>query len=196
MKFEFVAGNLALEFANTVHDHGSFDPQDDLKTYDDLMSWSRQVGLLGHWKRGELQRLKPARAKLEFERTMELREAVYAIFFSRERGRRVPGEALQRLNWHLNQVMTRASLQSEGKDFALTWGGSGNPLQFVQGEITRSAVSLLTSDRLNRVRQCAGESCTWLFFDTSRNGRRRWCDMQACGNRAKVRRFRRRRPSD
>jgi predicted RNA-binding Zn ribbon-like protein len=195
MKFEFVAGNLALDFANTVHDHGSFDPEDDLQTYDDLMDWSRQAGLLREWKR-ELRRLKPARAKLEFERTMKLREAVYAIFFNRARGRRVPREALQRLNWHLNQVMIRASLQSEGKHFALTWGGSGNPLEFVQGEITRSAVSLLTSDRLNRVRQCAGESCTWLFLDTSRNGLRRWCDMQACGNRAKVRRFRRRKAAD
>lgn len=196
MKFEFVASNLALDFANTVHDHGSSDPQDDLQTYEDLMDWSRQAGLLRERTGRELQRKKPAQAKLEFERTMKLREAVYAIFFSRARGQRVPREALQRLNWHLKQVMTQASLQSEGKHFALAWEGSGSPLQRVRREITRSAVSLLTSDRLNRVRQCAGESCTWLFLDTSRNGLRRWCDMRACGNRAKVRRFRQRKAAD
>ena len=122
---------------------------------------------------------------------MKLREAVYAIFFNRTRGQRVPREALRRLNWHLKQVMTGATLQSAGKQFALAWEAAV-PLQRVRGEITRSAVSLLTSDRLSRVRQCSGESCTWLFLDTSRNGLRRWCDMQACGNRAKVRRFRQR----
>jgi predicted RNA-binding Zn ribbon-like protein len=42
------------------------------------------------------------------------------------------------------------------------------------------------------VRQCGGESCGWLFLDTSRNRSRQWCDMRDCGNLAKVRRFRER----
>jgi len=37
-----------------------------------------------------------------------------------------------------------------------------------------------------RVRRCAGPACVLLFHDTSRSGRRRWCDMASCGNRAKV----------
>jgi len=196
MRFEFVAGNLALDFANTVHDHGSSDPQDDLQTYEDLMDWGRQAGLLRGRKGRELRRKSPAQAKLEFERTMKLREAVYAIFFNRARRQRVPHEALQKVNWYLRQVMTQARLHSEGKHFALAWEGRDSPLRRVQGEITCSAVRLLTSDRLGRVRQCAGESCSWLFLDTSRNGLRRWCDMQACGNRAKVRRFRQRKAAD
>jgi predicted RNA-binding Zn ribbon-like protein len=195
MKFEFVAGNLALDFANTVHDHGSSDPQDDLRTYEDLMDWIRQAGLLREWRGRELHRKKPAQEKLEFERARKLREAVYAIFFNRTRGQRVPREALQGLNWHLKQAMTQATLQREGKQFALAWE-AGVPLERVRGEVTRAAVSLLTSDRLSRVRQCSGKNCTWLFLDTSRNGLRRWCDMQACGNRAKVRRFRQRNAAD
>jgi predicted RNA-binding Zn ribbon-like protein len=195
MKFEFVAGNLALDFANTVHHHSSSDPQDDLQTYEDLMDWIRQAGLHRGRRGRELKRRKPAQEKLELERTMKLREAVYAIFSNRTRGQRVPHEALQRLNWHFKQAMTGTTLQSEGEQFALAWE-AGVPLERVRGEITRSAVSLLTSDRLDRVRQCGGERCTWLFLDTSRNGLRRWCDMQACGNRAKVRRFRQRNAAD
>jgi predicted RNA-binding Zn ribbon-like protein len=99
---------------------------------------------------------------------------------------------LRRLNSYLREHMAEPDLRSAGRKFELKWGASGSPLQRVWGEITRSAVSLLTSDRLDRVRQCAGDRCTWLFLDTSRNGLRRWCDMQACGNRAKVRRFRQR----
>jgi predicted RNA-binding Zn ribbon-like protein len=38
------------------------------------------------------------------------------------------------------------------------------------------------------VRECSGDTCGWLFVDTSRNHSRRWCDMEDCGNRAKARR--------
>ncbi len=54
--------------------------------------------------------------------------------------------------------------------------------------IADAAAALLTSPRLALVRQCSGEECTWLFVDTSKNHRRRWCDMRDCGNRAKARR--------
>lgn len=196
MKFEFVAGNLALDFANSVHDHGSPDPQDDLNTYGALMDWGCQAGLLSEQEFRELQRRKPTQAKLEFRRALELREVIYAIFVTSARGKRVSPEVLQRLSLHVGEAMAEASLQSVGKRFELTWDGSSSPLRRVMGEITRSAVSLLTSDRLKRVRQCDGERCSWLFLDTSRNGLRRWCDMQACGNRAKVRRFRQRKAAD
>lgn len=48
------------------------------------------------------------------------------------------------------------------------------------------------------VRACENPLCRFVFLDRSRNRSRRWCDMAACGNRAKLRRFRRRqtRPSD
>jgi predicted RNA-binding Zn ribbon-like protein len=51
-----------------------------------------------------------------------------------------------------------------------------------------SAGDLLAGPRLDRVRRCANPECGWLFFDDSRAGKRRWCSMQACGNRAKARR--------
>jgi predicted RNA-binding Zn ribbon-like protein len=192
MTFHFIAGNLALDFANTVHRHGFSDPQDDLKTSRDLMGWSRQAGLLGDRGRRQVERRKSTQEKADFERAQELRYSLYGIFSSIARGKSVHPEALQGFNIHLREVMAEASLQSVGKRFALTWDARGTALRRVREEITRSAVTLLTSGRLHRVRQCAGESCTWLFLDTSRNGLRRWCDMKACGNRNKVQRFRKR----
>ena len=40
------------------------------------------------------------------------------------------------------------------------------------------------------IRVCASDTCEWVFYDTSRTGRRRWCDMATCGNRAKAARHR------
>ena len=42
---------------------------------------------------------------------------------------------------------------------------------------------------MDRLRMCQGTNCSWLFIDTSKAGRRRWCDMAVCGNTAKARRF-------
>jgi predicted RNA-binding Zn ribbon-like protein len=54
--------------------------------------------------------------------------------------------------------------------------------------VARSAAVLLVSEQLSRVRICDADTCRWLFLDTSKSGRRRWCDMKVCGNRAKARR--------
>ena len=51
-----------------------------------------------------------------------------------------------------------------------------------------SAADLIVAARGNEIRQCANDACRWLFLDGSRNASRRWCDMSACGNRAKARR--------
>ncbi len=58
------------------------------------------------------------------------------------------------------------------------------------GRLAEVAADLLAQDRPDRTRICAGEGCTFWFRDQSKNGRRRWCDMSICGNRAKARAFR------
>ncbi len=44
-----------------------------------------------------------------------------------------------------------------------------------------------------RLKLCAATDCRWAFYDTSRNGRGRWCSMEVCGNRHKTRTYRERR---
>lgn len=50
-----------------------------------------------------------------------------------------------------------------------------------------AAHNLLELDR-DRIRACAGHDCVLHFYDTSRTGKRQWCSMAGCGNRAKARR--------
>jgi predicted RNA-binding Zn ribbon-like protein len=53
--------------------------------------------------------------------------------------------------------------------------------------MAREAVGLFASDSLDRIRECAADDCGLVFYDESRSNNRRWCSMQRCGNRAKVR---------
>ena len=188
MNYEFVGGNLALDFANTVHSRGSVDPGDDLKTREDLAKWAAQARLLGEREASQVQ--KALDDGLRFKRGLALRELLYEIFSRVAQGKRPRREALDSFAGLYRNAARHAELQPEATHYRLTWSTT-DPLERVLQEIIRSGVNLLTSEALTRVRQCSGEACSWLFVDSSRNGRRRWCEMQACGNRAKVRRFRR-----
>ena len=179
--FQFVAGNLALDFANTVHNTGGSNPQDDLKTPSDLRVWAHAAGLLQQdtWRS----------SAAELASFKELRDAVYRLF-SDTQGCTVKPD-LERFNAHVRLTMAQAQMQAGNDGYRLV-SSSTKPAERLRFAIVQAAVELLLSGQLGRIRQCAGEKCTWLFLDTSRNGARRWCEMRACGNRAKVRQFRKR----
>ncbi|MEV7023974.1 CGNR zinc finger domain-containing protein [Kitasatospora sp. NPDC093558] len=59
--------------------------------------------------------------------------------------------------------------------------------------VARDAIALLTGPYADRIRECGAHNCYLIFVDTSRPGRRRWCSMERCGNRNKVRALRARR---
>lgn len=54
-------------------------------------------------------------------------------------------------------------------------------------EVAREAVALFSPEGRDRIRECAADDCSIVFYDESRSNNRRWCSMQRCGNRAKVR---------
>jgi len=71
---------------------------------------------------------------------------------------------------------------------------AGGTLEVARGgtllhSIATSACALLADPRETaRLKQCPATDCGWLFIDESRTGRRKWCSMETCGNRAKAKR--------
>jgi predicted RNA-binding Zn ribbon-like protein len=61
-----------------------------------------------------------------------------------------------------------------------------DPLEKIFCVVVSSTAKLLLSNQPERVKQCM--ECGWLFYDSTRNLSRRWCDMRLCGNKAKARR--------
>ena len=113
----------------------------------------------------------------------ELREAIWAGAWALATGAEVSlADAAV-----INQVATGAVPVPEiGPDLARTWR---RPV--LAGQLTaliaRDAVATLTPPTSSRVRMCAADNCGLVYLDTSRPGSRRWCSMERCGNRAKVR---------
>ncbi len=94
----------------------------------------------------------------------------------------------------LDQVLSRAAaargLVPTVRGYGWGWRRDPGPVVRRLFPAAWSAAQLLAGDLRHRLKCCDG--CGRLFVDASRNRSRRWCDMRECGNRAKVRKFRRR----
>ena len=77
-----------------------------------------------------------------------------------------------------------------------SWRDAINRLDSIMWPVVRSAAELLVSDEAGRIRECSGPECGWMYVDRSRNGLRRWCEMESCGTREKSRRRARRRTTE
>ena len=66
----------------------------------------------------------------------------------------------------------------------------GDPIDDALANLTEPIVREIAGGRPERLRACADDTCRWVFYDDSRTGRRRWCDMSSCGNKAKAARHR------
>lgn len=181
-----LGGRPCLDFANTVDPRHGQDRRELLNNYIDLLSWSRAAigmsdelaGRLATASRGD-----QAAAASVLERGFRLREAIYRLFAG-------PGAGdadLATLNEELSEAMEHARVVRAGPGFAWIWPDTDD-LARPLWPVARSAAKLLTSPELERVGECLGGNCGWLFLDTSRNRRRTWCSMEGCGNRAKARR--------
>jgi predicted RNA-binding Zn ribbon-like protein len=186
-----VGGRLCLDFANTVGSHGDEHPNERLVSYEDLLCWSRRAGIVDDREYAQFEQVaaaQPAEAAHIFEQAFNLRETIYHIFSAVAGGRQAAPTDLEQLNTVLHGVMAHAELVQTAEGFSWGWVSDDTALDRIIWPIARSAADLLTSGDLGRVRECSGETCGWLFVDTSRNRSRRWCDMEDCGNRAKARR--------
>ena len=195
-EFQLVAANLGLDFINTLDDRGDPEREQELLTsYADLLAFLRQSralpgNVLGHLARRS-PNASPAAEKI-LERAREVREALYRIFAAILEKHNPPAGDLDEISGEWRRVSRHFHLRRGPTGFEWQWvaddenEAAGDRLLW---PILRSAVDLMTSSDLDRVRSCESETCQWLFLDTSRNHSRRWCDMKVCGNRSKVRRF-------
>lgn len=190
--FDMDAGALCLDFANTVEWHASDHPTDKLADFAGLLAWAETAEILPAEQAKRLQqsaRNQPEIAQATFDRAIRLRETIYRLFAGYSRQGDFNTQDLAFLNEALSESLSHLQITAAPAGFAWTWADNADDFERILWPIARSAAELLVSDKLDRVRRCADDrGCGYLFLDTSRNGSRRWCSMESCGNRAKARR--------
>ena len=185
---------MCLDFTNTVGGKRGATTREYLNSYADFVSWCRQADLLDESRADALLRSAarhPDECAAALERAIALREAIYRIFAALASDESPQAADLEHLNAELSAHLGRLQVVSSKKGFNWTWADANAALDQPLGPIARSAADLLTSPHLlEQVRLCEGDTCGWLFVDSTKNHSRRWCVMSECGNVAKVRRFR------
>jgi predicted RNA-binding Zn ribbon-like protein len=118
-----------------------------------------------------------------------LREALYAVFSAALRKRAPPDQPFELINQRLGLALSHARIKRAAQEYEWSWE-SPEMLDAPLWPVVHDAGELLVSDSVERMQECASDSCGWLFLDLTKNRSRRWCAMSGCGNRHKVRRFR------
>jgi predicted RNA-binding Zn ribbon-like protein len=174
-----------LDFVNTVSGRPVF-TRDDLAVVDDLYDWANEAGL-----HPDEHVQHDARAAPQFESAIVLRESLYGVFGPIAQGDTPRPPALALLTRRAGQAMRVSNWERVDAGYRPHW--QPDSIDGICDHLADAAVQLLRSPATGRVGACAG--CGWLFLDTSRAHARRWCSMNACGVRDKMRRYHQRQAS-
>jgi predicted RNA-binding Zn ribbon-like protein len=190
--FEFTGGNPCLDFADTVDDRISDHPRELLTDYGRLLQWGEEAGVITARTAERLRHLTseaPGNALTTLRTSIQLRDTIYDIFSAVAQRRAIPSTALAILNKAVRQAARHTQLVNANRRFTREWIEPESNLDSMLWPVSRAAAELLIGEEIGYVRQCASETCSWLFLDKTKNHRRRWCDMKSCGNRDKARRY-------
>ena len=197
LPFKYVGGDPAIDLVNTVDwtPRGLVDER--LTDYDRLTRWADGAGVITSRLAAQLRTLAaehPRVAERAHRDVLDLRWQLRQLFEAVTQGETLAGlPALGQLNETLADAQSRLELAVPSRaargESALRWSWreADERLDAILWPVGRAAAELLVSDEASRIRECGGEDCGWMYVDRSRNGLRRWCQMEVCGTREKSR---------
>jgi predicted RNA-binding Zn ribbon-like protein len=181
----FIGGHPALDLANAVFNRRVPERDNELlKSARDVGNWLTASGLAGAHEAAAVAGIADASF---VERIHAVREASAQIFGSLAAEETPATEALGLLYLSAASGLADGAVGLDGTrpDLTLTQWWDPDAVVAALAMLTIEAFFTLPRERLRSCPRCA-----WLFLDTSRGGRRRWCSMRICGNREKVARYR------
>src|SRR4051812_1548474 len=189
--FAFVGERLWLDFVNSEFSSRNTDA---LYDFESLVQWLEAASLLDGERAGGIRRRaiqQPAGATASLIDARRVRASLRAMAERGQASDRIRMDALSEINRVLGRSAgtRRVDLRNDGS-FGRSFVPVGDAFAGLVIPIVESAADALIAGELSRVRRCADARCSRVFFDTTKNGRRRWCDMATCGNRAKAARHR------
>lgn len=184
---QFDGGTLCLDFVNTVHDRKKKPVPDYLHHIIDLVAWAGKIGLVDKKSETLLNRSIPGNLKKSdqfFTYALSLRELLYDMFFTISQGNATRNADLEKFNAYIADHFSFINLKAKQGEYRAGWNLPNDSLQRITAPVVKDAYELLLGNRLDRVKECS--NCGWLFLDTTKNGKRRWCSMKSCGSNIKA----------
>jgi len=180
-----------FDFLNTDDTENGF-PLDHLPTLDAALSWFVDRGVIhkeGADRTRAIDAGDDAASERDLARIQAVRSALREVSLSFTEHAAPSPAALDTINkaLHARQVI---ELVPGPDGVHVDHRHVGDPIDDALARLADPLVAELTSGHPERIKACASDTCDWIFYDSSRTSRRRWCDMATCGNRAKAARHR------
>ncbi len=185
--FYVVGGRTAIDFVNSAQRYGQ--EGEGLATLEDLMTFLKAQELLHEDEASAFHMYifqNPDRCQQVMDRLYDLRTRFAANLKQAAEGWPMDPIFVADLNDLMATYKTKIELlpSDDGYELKNTLVEEG-PEQLLY-PILKDVAEFLASDQVEKTRICASDTCELFFVNQSRNGRRRWCSMSTCGNRAKV----------
>lgn len=181
-----IGERLFVDLANSLYDGGGTLP-DPMATWDGALAFFAMSEGLGP-EQADL--LLPVRNACSEKRLLEELNGIRALVFdltdNLSRGRLLTHPQVDQVNTLLSELDGGQRLSKHGDHYALVAEIAHPSPRQLFGLIGQSLARFLAEDDPKRLKKCANDACPLYFYDTSKNGRRRWCRMDLCGNRAKA----------
>ena len=177
-----------FDFLNTIELENGF-LEDHFTSFDDAADWLLEHGIV-HSSRVAAARPTDALAAGDaLARIRSVRAALREVSDAVVHGRPADPAALAEVNRAL-QARERVELVQSDDGLSVGHSHVGDPVDDALARLATPLVDEIRAGNADRVRICDNDTCRWMFYDESRAGRRRWCDMSSCGNKAKAARHR------
>ena len=196
-KFYRIGNNLSLDFINTlVAENGA--PKDLLEDFNDFAAWAIAENLLEISKAEQLLKdwRKTVELKTGFTDTLEFREVLREMFVGLTHGKPVKTTAIAAINREICNKSGAAEIRKTENGFEKSFRADYQTPRQMLAPIAESATDLLCYGDLSLIKKCEASECVLYFYDTTKNHKRRWCSMAACGNRAKAAAFYKRKKTE
>jgi predicted RNA-binding Zn ribbon-like protein len=186
-KIRFDGGKLCLNYINTVHNRFVEPRYDYLQSVNDLIQWAFRTDVIDSDTMKTLKKTtqsKAENANAFFTEAINLRDILFKMFLSTARDKKIPEKDLMDFNELLSNYFSHLKITHGSIGYTEEWNYPGDSFFLISAPILKDAYDLLLLGKQNRIRECP--NCGWLFYDSSKNGTRRWCSMTTCGSNVKA----------
>ncbi len=188
--------DVGLDFCNTL-EYERNQPEEHLTSIELALRWLVENDLLHHDAFDlEVRRFAedPAAGERALARIRKVRGAMRELVDATVESRSPDLQQLREVNRALRTHYIY-ELVPAPDGVSLDHKHEGDPIDGALARLAESIAREVSQGEPERLRVCANDECRWVFNDSSRTGRRKWCDMSTCGNRAKAARHRQRKRS-
>jgi predicted RNA-binding Zn ribbon-like protein len=189
-KFYLVGNNLSVDFVNTrIRENGA--TKELLESFDDLIAWAARTNLSNLSQAKALLQDWSGRPKAAqvLKLALNFRESLREMVIDAVRGAAIKPAVVEAINIIMKAENGYAEVVRTEEGFEKRFRADfSDPVQLL-APIAEAAADLLCYGNLAHLKKCEGADCVLHFYDTTKNHSRRWCNMAACGNRAKVAAF-------